>query len=429
MLAQVQQLGVVAAKVAAAPLWQLSDTELTETLKAAHRLEQAAKFLQARVTRQIDTRGVPAAQGHRSVTEWLRSMLILDLGPARDLVAHAAVLDHPAISQAVLDGDADLRQATVITQTIENIPTDLATLNDPDGAPVIDAAQTVQDAETLLLDMAGRLSANQLRRAGDRILAYVAPEVADRADRAALARQEARARRERRLALSLPVDGLVHLSGILGVEDAATVQAALHPLCKPAPDDNRTPGQRRADALLEVCRLALRTTELPTDGGEPPQLAVTVAYDPLTQALGIASTDTGLRISPDTIRRLACDARILPVVLDGKGQVLNAGRRRRRTATGALRRALHIRDGGCAFPDCERPPRWTDSHHIRHWTTGGPTNLDNLVLLCRRHHNVVHDPAAGWTISLGPDQHPLFIPPPTIDPTQLPRRNLYHLRQ
>jgi hypothetical protein len=195
---------------------------------------------------------------------------------------------------------------------------------------------------------------------------------------------EARAQRRRGLTLSLPVDGLVRLSGVLGTEDAATVQAALHPLSRPLAEDDRTPAQRRADALIEVCRLALRTEELPDDGGEPPQLAVTVAYQPLARTLGTAVTDTGERLSAATVRRLACDARILPVVLGGAGQILEVGRARR-LATGPLRRALHIRDRGCAFPDCDRPPRWTDAHTTSplgptaappRWTTLGLTSWD-----------------------------------------------------
>jgi hypothetical protein len=232
-------------------------------------------------------------------------------------------------------------------------------------------------------------------------VAYVAPQLADRADEAALARQETRAQRRRALTLSSPVDGLVHLCGVLGAEDAATVHAALHPLCRPLADDDRSAAQRRADALVEVCRLALRTGQLPDGGGEPPQLAVTVAYQTLTHTLGAAVTDTGQRLSAATVRRLACDARILPVVLGGASQILDTGRARR-LASGPLRRALHIRDRGCAFPDCDRPPRWTDAHHITAWTTGGPTTLDNLVLLCRQHHRLVHHPIPAGRFASAP---------------------------
>ncbi len=422
----VQRLTEEAAKLAAAPLWPLADDEITDLLRTAHRLEQAAAALQARLVQQAGTRGLPATQGHRKMAAWLRSTLRIDPHPARELTEHAAALTHhPTLEQAVLDGFIDLRQAAVISTTVAALPAEISGL---DEVSLVDAAQIARQAETTMIDMAGRLPAYQLRRIGERILVHVAPELADRADEATSARQEARAHQRRGVTLSLPVDGLVRVSGFLGAEDVATVEAALHPLCAPTPGDDRTAAQRRADALIDVCRLALRTGQLPEDGGEPPQLAVTVAYDPLTRNLGSAITDTGRRLSRDTARRLACDARVLPIVLGGDGQILDAGRTRR-LATGALRRALHIRDRGCAFPDCDRPPRWTDAHHIVGWTAGGPTNLDNMVLLCRRHHRLVHHPTAGWQIRLGADRHPDFIPPPTVDPTRTPRRNLYHRRQ
>jgi hypothetical protein len=424
MSSDVQQLSQDTAKAAAAPLWPLSDDELTDMLRVAHRLELAAAVLQARLVQEADTRGIPAAGGHRSTAGWLRRLLVLDPQPARELADHATVLaGQPGVQQAVLDGRVDLRQAAVIAATVAAVPDDLGDLD----VSVADTGRIARQAEQALIDMAGRFPAYQLRRIGERILAHVAPHLSEQAEQAALGRQEARAHRCRGVTLSLPVDGQVRLSGVLGAEDAATVHAALHPLCTPVADDTRSAAQRRADALVEVCRLSLRTGQLPDDGGEPPQVTVTVAYDPITRALGAATTDTGQRLSAETVRRMACDARILPVVLGGDGQILNTGRTRR-LATGALRRALHVRDRGCAFPDCDRPARWTDAHHIRAWTDGGPTDLDNLVLLCRHHHRLVHHPDTGWQIRLGTDRRPDFIPPPDIDPDRRPRRNLYHPR-
>ncbi|MGK5678238.1 DUF222 domain-containing protein [Actinoplanes sp. URMC 104] len=423
MLAEVQQLSEDAAKLAAAALWTLADGEIVDCLQTAYRVEQAAAALQMRLVQQADSRGLPAAQGHRTTAGWLRSRLLLDPLPARELAERAEALRRrPVVEQALLDGHVDGRQASVIANVVEELPDDL-----PDVGPA-ETARIVEQAENTLIEMAARLSANQLRRVGDRILAHVAPEIAERADEAALARQEARAHQARGFTLSYPVNGQVRLSGTLGLEDAAVVHAALQPLCAPTPDDQRRPAQRRADALVDVCRLALRTGELPESGGEAPQLAVTVAYDPLTQTLGGATTDTGQRLSGDTARRLACDARLLPAVLGGAGQILDVGRTNR-LVTGPLRRALTLRDRGCAFPDCDRPPRWTDAHHITAWTAGGRTCLDNLVLLCRHHHRLIHQPAAGWQIRLGADRQPDFIPPPSVDPGRRPRRNLYHPRR
>ena len=189
--------------------------------------------------------------------------------------------------------------------------------------------------------------------------------------------------------------------------------------------DERTFGQRRADALVEVCRLALNTGELPANGGDRPQLALTMRFADLREQTGPATLDTGDRLTATQARRLACDAHLLPAVLGTHGQVLDVGQSRR-LITGALRRALVLRDGGCAFPGCDRPPRWTDGHHIRSWLDGGPTSLDNSVLLCRHHHRLIHH--STWTVRLAPDGLPEFIPPAHVDPRQRPRRNRYHRR-
>ncbi|MFI5936502.1 DUF222 domain-containing protein [Actinoplanes sp. NPDC051494] len=429
MVGDVEQVGKEAAELAAAPLCSLPDHEIIDLLRAAHHLEQVAVVLQSRLVREADIRKLPRTQGARSLAAWLRHVLLLDPQPARLLADQASAPPRPAIEQAVLDGQVNVRQAAVITATVQSIPSDLAALTtaNPGTLGGVNVPKIVRDAETIMLAYAGQFPAYQLRRIGERILAHAAPHLADQADEAALARQEARNHRRRGLTFSLPVEGLVRVSGLLGAEEAATVNAALHPLCKPVPDDTRTPAQRRADALISVCALALRTTELPDDGAEPPQLAVTVAYDPLMCALGAATTDTGERLSAATARRLACDARILPIVLGSAGQILDMGRTSR-TAGKVLRRALRLRDRGCAFPGCDRPPRWTDAHHVDHWIDGGPTSLDNMVLLCRHHHRLIHHPTAGWTIRIGSEGHPEFVPPFTIDPTQRPRRNLYHLR-
>ncbi|GAA0453630.1 HNH endonuclease [Paractinoplanes deccanensis] len=425
MLEDVQQLSDDAAKLAASPVWPLSDDELTDCLQAAYRLEQAASALQARLVRQAETRGVPARHGSRGTAAWLRTVLLLDPSPARDLTERAAALGRqPAAEQALLDGHADMRQAAAIADVVDSVRSGLSELGDVSAGEV---EEVTQRATTTLIEMAGRLPAYQLRRVGQRILAHVAPHLAERAEAAALARQEARAHQAREFTWSMPRDGIVRLSGRLSVEDAATVRAALEPLCAPVAGDDRRPAQRRADALVDVCRLALRSGDLPDSGGEAAQVAVTIGYDPLTQALGAATTDSGERLSGETARRMACDARILPVVLGGAGQVLDIGRTRR-LATGALRRALHVRDRGCAFPDCDRPPRWTDAHHIISWASGGATSLDNLVLLCRTHHRVVHHPDTSWRIRLGADGLPEFIYLPEADAQRHPRRNLYHPR-
>jgi hypothetical protein len=141
--------------------------------------------------------------------------------------------------------------------------------------------------------------------------------------------------------------------------------------------------------------------------------------------LGAGVLDTGEQLTAAQVRRLACDAQLIPAVLDADSDVMDLGRARR-LYTGAARRALILRDRGCAFPGCDRPHRWCDAHHLIPWTDGGGTDLDNGVLLCRHHHRLVHHP--GWDVRLGKDRRPEFLPPTHLDPTRRPRRNEYHRR-
>lgn len=120
--------------------------------------------------------------------------------------------------------------------------------------------------------------------------------------------------------------------------------------------------------------------------------------------------ETGERLSAAAVRKLACDAEIVPAVLGGQGEVLDVGRTQR-LVTAVIWKALVLRDRHCRFPGCRRPPIACDAHHLRHWADGGATALDNLVLLCRAHHTIIH--TTGWQVRLNPtDRKPEFKPPP-----------------
>ncbi|HZD97175.1 MAG TPA: DUF222 domain-containing protein, partial [Micromonosporaceae bacterium] len=288
----------------------------------------------------------------------------------------------------------------------------------------------VDKVEAILIDEARRFEPTVLRQLGERVLAHINPDLADARLRERLEREEKHARQRRGLTLSSDGFGGTRISGILDAEGAAIVGAAVEPLAKPVRGDDgpdlRTPAARRADALVDVCRLALASGGLPDSGGQPPQLNVTVDLDALRRGDALGQLDTGDRLSPTTTRRLACAAHVLPVVLNGAGVPIDVGRSRR-TYTGAARVAVLLRDGGCAFPGCDRPPRWADIHHIVAWQHGGPTDRDNGVALCGHHHRLIH--SSTWTVQLGPDRRPEFIPPVHIDPSRRPRRNHYHPRR
>jgi hypothetical protein len=114
-----------------------------------------------------------------------------------------------------------------------------------------------------------------------------------------------------------------------------------------------------------------------------------------TPGAGAGELEWGGSVPTETVRRLACDAALTRIT--GKGELQAEISRASRTIPAATRRALAARDHGCVAPGCGRPPSWTDAHHLKHWVDGGETTIANLVLLCRRHHHLVHE--EGWILS------------------------------
>ncbi|MDG9676712.1 HNH endonuclease signature motif containing protein [Micromonospora sp. DH14] len=415
MVEELPQAEDAIAACADTAIWALSEGELIAALDTAHRIEQRLAAVKLALIRELDGRGTATTRGASSIAVWLRERLRLTIPAARRLVDLAAVLDtgNPGVRHALADGHITMEQARVIADTVDTVRTAA-------GPEAADKSLGV------LVEWAGQFDPTLLRKLSTRILDHVAPDIADAAAEAALDSAARRATRDRHLTVSTLAGDRLRLTGILDSETAGLLRAAIDPLSAPSgPDDQRTPGQRRHDALSDVCRLALRTGELPEHGGDPAQVVVTTSYDGLIRQLGIGTLDTGLRLTPEAVRRLACDAAILPTVLGGAGQPLDLGRQRR-LITGPLRRALVLRDRGCAFPGCDRPPRWCDAHHIEHWADGGDTSINNAVLLCGHHHRHLHH--SDWTVRLAGDGHPEFVPPAWLDPEQLPRRNHYHRR-
>jgi hypothetical protein len=180
--------------------------------------------------------------------------------------------------------------------------------------------------------------------------------------------------------------------------------------------DDRTVDQRRGEAFSLIVRLAANA-DPSVSGGNSVQLIVTATLETLRSAdnaTGVrpAVTETGEPLSAAWARQLACDTRIIRMVLGSKSEPLDVGRAQR-VVPAAMRKALIARDKGCAFPGCDRPPRWADAHHIIHWSRGGRTASDNLVLLCEYHHQTLHHTA--WTVAIV-DGLPVFTPPPTTSP-------------
>ncbi|SDL31909.1 HNH endonuclease [Lentzea albidocapillata subsp. violacea] len=212
------------------------------------------------------------------------------------------------------------------------------------------------------------------------------------------------------------------LSADLDAETGAKLDALIDPLAKPEPHDQRCAPEREGDALCEVIDLALRADNSRIHGGERVQLTITVDYDKLRENLGTALLDNGEHLPMAQVRKMACDAGIIPALLGSRSQIHDVGRKTRAINAG-LRRVLVARDKGCAFPGCTRPPKHCEAHHITFWSEGGKTNAANLVLLCRRHHDLMHH--SEWQIQMA-EGLPTFRPPAFIDPNRRPRTNPLH---
>jgi hypothetical protein len=347
------------------------DEELTGDL---FELERASRVIDAERSRrlvEVDRRGTWALDGHLSLVSWLSSRLRLGSGRAARHVRLARALHAmPATREALGSGELSNEAAELLVSAREAAP------------------ETFERAEATLVDAATALSPRDLRSA----IAYWR-QAADSEQ----ARERARRAYEgRRLHVSPMLDGIVRIDGELDPEAGQTVITALRSVqdawAKEGDDtDTRTAPQRRADALTELCRAWLDRSDRPAVGGERPHVIVTVDLQSLVGRLGRTCEleDVG-PIAPEAARRLACDARVTRVIVGPSSQPLDVGRTTPVVPAG-LRRALVVRDRGCRFPGCGRPPGWCDAHHVRHWADGGPTTVGNLVLLCRRHHRAVHE--------------------------------------
>jgi hypothetical protein len=174
------------------------------------------------------------------------------------------------------------------------------------------------------------------------------------------------------------------------------------------------------DALEDLCDRLLRAGDLPDSGGIPATVIVTIDYDNLCARTGHAVTSDGTMIPAGRLLELAEQADIIPTVLNSSGAVLSLGRSKR-IASRAQTLALVARDRGCSFPGCTHPPEFCERHHIREWADGGPTDPDNLTLLCRYHHH--NFAARGWACRLNQDGIPEWVPPRHVDRDQTPLIN------
>ena len=397
--------------------WRVGGDQLLDLGRQLELLSRKVFAAQVRLAGEVDAQGLAASRSCSSTRALLRQALNISAGDAalRVKTAQATLPQdlpsggetpplYPHLGAAIDAGRVGVEHVRTTLATLDRLP-----------HPVRAVAQAA------LVDHAVTLDPHMFDRAAQYLENNVNPD-------GHLADDTADTRMDFKIGRRNPSTGLTPVSGHLDDLSAAAVRTAIDALSSPAPavngvPDPRTAGCRNAHALAHLCQWFLNHGDAPDTGGERPHLTVTLDYDTLRGQIGTATLAGGDILSASAARRMLCDAQIVPAVLGGASEVLDVGRSMR-TASTAIRRALALRDKGCAWPGCDRPPGWCDAHHIDWWERDlGTTNADRMTLLCPYHHTEIHK--SQWTIIMT-GGHPEFLPPPWIDPTQQPMRNTLH---
>ena len=354
-----------------------------------------------RLIAEFDRRGAHEEWGFQDCASWLAWRCSLAARSAREHVRVArSLVELPLICEAMSAGELSYSKVRVLTRV------------------------ATPELEADLVELARHATAAQLER------------IAGSYRRVLNAAEAERVYERRFLSYEWEVDGSLSIHGALAPEDGALLLRALEagrqrlrssPDEKAEEDPDRGSAEPRDDAEADLPRtrepvnadalVLMAEALLSGDGsvrpaGERAQIVVHVDDRLLTApaASGNASDNAsengsaepplparceledGAQLSPETARRLACEASRVTIA-HGRDGPVELGRRSR-TIPAAMRRAIDARDGGCRFPGCQNR-RWTDAHHIVHWAHGGETSQENLVLLCRRHHRLVHEGGFG----------------------------------
>jgi hypothetical protein len=348
--------GLATVDVAALPAGALGD-HIHDLFDARNRLDGVIE----RAIGAFDAQGMGEIDGCPSTASWLRGRCRLAPAEASARVRTARVLrELPMVATALSEGEISFDHARAVALLAHE--TDIAD------------TRTVQRQ----LVEVGRLT-DPARFGGE--LREIRDSLCRDNDRKARDEEAAFARRE--VSVTPVLDGF-NVRGWLPDEAGSLVKSVLDSLAAPLPADPRTVAQRNADAFVEVFRCTADTPDnagLPTNHGARPHLFVLCGLDELLAAekAALAQLGYGGRLSATGTQRVACDATITRVLLSPEGQILDLGRTTR-VVSAAQWKALVVRDGGCVFPGCDRPPTWCQAHHYgEHWTHGGPTDLDNLT--------------------------------------------------
>ncbi|MCX6399898.1 MAG: DUF222 domain-containing protein [Propionibacteriales bacterium] len=353
--------------------------------------EAAQAELRLRVLASSDD--VADETGARDAAAWVSHATRADPLTARaDLHLAKALEDRPLVAAGMREGQVSQAQARVIVAGLDALPDEVG----PD---------VTASAERELVGYAADFRPKELRRLARHILDVVAPEIADEEAGRQLEAEERRAREKASLRFRDLGDGRTRVWGVLPTAVAERLKVYLQAFTSPrsserldtslVPRDCSTNlRQDRAYAWALAALLeALDPDNLPEHGGDATTVIVTMTLEQLRAELAAAGLlSGGEEISASEARRLACQAQIIPAVLGGRSEVLELGRSQR-LASRAQRKALRLRDRGCRAEGCTVPAAWTEAHHLKPWSEGGKTDLNDLISFCNHDHHKIHDPA------------------------------------
>ncbi|HJP74989.1 MAG TPA: DUF222 domain-containing protein [Pseudonocardiaceae bacterium] len=391
----------------ATPWWRVADADLLTALSEIEELHRRTYAASLAILEEVRARNVTGGYDCTRVAH--RDLARIPITEARHREVHLDLIQHSPVTRDALEaGHLGPDHLDVIGKMLDAIPSHIA-------------LERRVAAEEMLVEHAQTLDSRGLKHVAQQILAWL-----DQDGPEPLADPDPPVNE---LHISTHRDGHVAFTGRLGPEHGALLVGLLSPLAKPGAGDGtrdlRGVGERHGDAFAELLRLTANAAAAPIDGGERPHLTLTMSLGELREQVGHAHLnglgDLG-SLTARQVRRLACDAKVIPLVLDSDSQPLDVGRGKR-TAPAGIRRGLAWRDGGCSFPTCDRRSEWCDAHHVVSWLDGGPTSLANMTLLCRRHHTLIHH--SDWEVRIR-DGLPEFLPPAYLDVRREPRRNTLH---
>lgn len=362
-----------------------------ERLELIARLRRAARRASSLVSvwvAEADRDGAARRGAGTTVTDWLARETKADPGEARGMLNEGrGLLSSPALREAVTAGQVTPNQLRGIKKTLRELPDEFS-------------RQQRRRAADLLIAKADTMTPSELGRQAEALTAELAPErLPDNEARLLrLEQQRGRAFQRRSLMPTPDGDGSILIDGSLPVLEGEKLRrliagyAASDRASMDRSTDRRSRVQKDADALIALLGNHGQGERVPGVAGDRPRVVVTISEADLrarTEQAGVLAS--GEQIDPGTLRRLACDAEVLPVVLGGTSAVLDVGRSHR-TVTPEIRQALSTRDGCCRFPGCDASDELCEAHHIVPWWASGVTALHNLVLMCPEHHALVEPP-------------------------------------